>query len=131
MKRRWTILFFIALSPLIGLSWLASKIGFSMWDTFNLGMLGLLVAAAASCYAAIRAVPTKWPAIVTLVASLPMFRDVMRVVDMIGEVVRWFGPSFVLICIGSIATTVTSAVLLVLAPPKPPSDPVAPARVVD
>jgi len=132
VKRRWTILFFIALSPLIGLSWMASKVGFSLFDTFNIGLFGLMVSAAVAGFAAVRSVPRKWPAIVALVASLPMFRDSLRVIDMLGAVLKYFGPSFPIVVFGSLATTVTALVMCFLKPPAPPKDPaVAPARVVD
>lgn len=132
MKRRYTILFYIALSPLIGLSWLGSRIGVSIWGMFNISLLGMLVAATAAGIAAKLAIQTKSPAIVAGVASIPMALEMLKIGASLTRMLDFIGPSLILIVFGSIATFVASWAIAVLAVPPPPRDPqVAPARVVD
>ncbi len=134
MKRRYTVLFFVALSPLIGLSWLAAQWDLSVWSLIRgVGMFGMLLAAAAAGYALVTKRNDKLWAIVAAVASVP---NALQMFDVFSAL-RWLmddrvGVAILLISLGSIATLATAIVVSVLPPPRPPQDPqVAPARVVD
>jgi len=137
MKRRYTILFFVALSPLIGWSWLAAQWNTSMWNMANgIGIFGMLAAAVVAGYALVAKRNEKGWAVITAVASLPYAAQMLSLVgnvsffmDMLGDTA---GVAILLISFGTIATLVTAIVVAVLPPPRPPQDPqVAPARVVD
>ncbi len=131
MKRRYTILFFIALSPLIGMSWLGSTLGFSMWS-MHLGTIGMVVGAAAAGYAAFCATTRKWPAVLALVTTLPMLPGDIQALGDLGYFMETIGLSIVLVFVGSLATAVAALVVTVLPVPPLPREPqVAPARVVD
>ena len=132
MTARWTFLFFASLTPLIGLSWLASKIGYSLWQMFSLSLVGMVAAAAAASYAVVRVPHAKWPAIVAFVASLPMGVDMVQVIPSFGDIYDLLGVPFVLIVFGALGTMFIALAVIVSTLPPAPKDPaVAPARVVD
>ena len=134
MKRRYTVLFFVALSPLIGCSWLAAQWEMSMWSMIRgIGMFGMLVAAAAAAWALVGKRNDKTWAVIAAVASVP---NALQMLDVFGAV-RYLmddlvGVAILLISLGSIGTLGTAITISVLPQPRPPQEPqVAPARVVD
>ena len=132
MKRRYTILFFLALSPLVGLSWLASTVGFPLWSTRSFGLVGMILAAVIAGVAMVRNANARWPAGVAAVALLPNTVDMLRIVGQVADFVKFLGASLVLIVFGSLAAVVTAIVIAVLPVPPPPREPqVAPARIIE
>jgi hypothetical protein len=132
MKRRYTILFFVALSPLIGLSWLATTIGFSMWAMRGIGLFGMILAAIIAGFAMVRNVDVRWPAGVVALVSLPNASEMLRVVGQLGDLLTLLGASLVLVVVGSLATVASALAIALLPKPPPRAEPqVAPARVVD
>lgn len=130
MKRRYTILFFVALSPLIGLSWFAAQYDTSVWMFRSLGMYGLILAAGAAAYALIRRVTTKTPAVVAAVGSaLLTLQTVAHFFDYL-RFAADLGFPLALAVIGTPATFVTAVAIAVMKPPVERSS-IAAARVVD
>jgi hypothetical protein len=132
MKRRYTVLFFVALSPLIGLSWFAAQYNTSIWMFRSLGIYGLIVAAIAGLYALVRHSTSKGPAIVAAVASALMTLQTLPHIAAYLRVALDLGWPLLIAILGTPATFATALAISVLPLPAPPKDPqVAPARVVD
>jgi hypothetical protein len=132
MKRRWTILFYLALAMLIGMSWLASKFGMGMMQLMNVGLAGAIAAAIVAFVAMVNNIDSKWPAVVVVICSLPFAADAVRLLPDIVLVVEYFGPSALVVVFGNLATIAFGlAVLIARRPPPQEPPPVAPARIVD
>lgn len=130
LKRRYTILFFVALSPLIGLSWFAAQYNTSVWMFRSVGMYGLIVAALAAGYALVRRVANKNPAIIAAVGSalltvqtVPHFFDYLRFATDLGF-------PLALAIVGTPATFGTALAIAIMKPPAERPR-IAAARVVD
>ncbi len=130
MKRRYTVLFLVALSPLIGLSWFAAQFNVSVWITGSISMYGLIGAAAAALYALLRRSTTKIPAVVAFVASLPMAVQLTPFMASHLAAAFDYGPPLAITIVGAPVTCVTALCVALLPAPASPREPqVAPARV--
>jgi len=131
MKRRWSVLFWSALAALIGLSWLAKSFGVLVTE-LGVSLFGMVAATAIAFLAMVKGFRQKWPAATVLVCAAPMALQVFRLLPDIALIIRYFGPPFAVIILGTIATVASAVAILTMLPPKPPQPPpVAPARVVE
>ena len=132
VKRRWSLLFWLSLTTLIGVSWLASTFGMDMMSLLTVGMIGAVAAAIVAFFAMIRNVQQKWPAAVVLICAGPFGLDTIRALTDIAMLVNVIGVSILLVVLGNLGTIAYAIVVLASRPPAPPpAPPVAPARVVD
>jgi hypothetical protein len=131
MKRRWSLLFWLSLSPLIGLSWFASTIGVGTTQFVDWRTVGMIAATVVAFVAMTRKIEDKWPAVTALVASVPFGFQALRVLPDLVMLVRTFGFSLAVMVAGSLATIACAIWILAAPPPAPRPPPIAPARVVD
>jgi hypothetical protein len=132
--KRWSILFWSALSSLVGMSWLARSFGVPLSALVSAALLGMIGACTVAFFAMIRKVPYKWPAAVALVLAGPMALEFIRTLPQIPDILHYFGFSFpfLLVLAGTAVTVVSAIVILAAQPPTPPPPPQVPsARVVD
>lgn len=130
MRARWRLLFWISLGSLIGLSWVAQRIGVSMWGIMTVPFLGMVFGAIVAFVAMVRNLAPKWPAVAVLVCSIPMDLDLLRAVWALPYFVNEVGFPAALFLAGAFGTIVVASFILIADPPRPPpEDPIARAQV--
>ena len=130
MRARWRLLFWIALGALVGLSWVAQRMGAPMLGMVNVPFLGMVVAAIVAFSAMITGVREKWPAAVVLACWIPMALDIVRALRVLEYFFHDVGLPAVLFIGGGAATcAVATWILVTPIPAPPPDDPIARAEL--
>lgn len=132
MKRRWAVIASSALVCLIGWSWLASKWGLSSLSLGGIRMIGMVVSCVVAFGAMRKDVRAKWPAVISLVGSVPMLILALQLMGDVRTLVQLLGAPIVVVLAGGLATSAAALIVAILPLPLPPAPPpVAPARVVE
>ena len=130
MRARWRLLFWISLGSLIGLSWVAQRMGAPMMGFMNVPFIGMVIAAIVAFGAMVTSVKDKWPAAVVIACGLPMALDMLRAWFGLPYFVREVGAPAALFLGGAAATFAQALFILLAQPPKPPpEDPIARAEL--
>jgi hypothetical protein len=130
MRARWRLLFWIVLGSLIGLSWVAQRMGAPMWGLVNVPFIGMVVAAVVAFFAMVTTAEDRWPAAVVLACWIPTALDLLRATIILPYFIREVGAPAALFLGGSVATFVQALYILFARPPEPPrEDPIARAEL--
>lgn len=130
MRARWRLLFWIVLGSLIGLSWVAQRMGAPMMGLVNVPFIGMVVAAIVAFGAMVTNTSDRWPAGVVIACWIPMALDMLRAAIVLPYFVHDVGAPAALFLGGAAATFAQALYILLAPPPKPPpEDPIARAEL--
>jgi hypothetical protein len=130
MRARWRILFLLSLTTLIGWAWLAQRYQFSLWNWFNIDLIGMIIATGVAFHSMVTNARQPWRAWIAIVAVLPAAFHMWQALPHITQLVESLGVPGTIIFAGTFgtlgwATFVACASL----PPPPREDPIARAEV--
>src|SRR6185295_11684081 len=106
MHTRWRLLFFSALSALIGVAWLAEAFHMSMLRWLNVQLLGMILAAIVSFAALVTNTRRRWPAAVALICAGPMAQGLYHALKILPDFLRLTRTPGVLMIVGSLGAIV-------------------------
>lgn len=129
VQRRWRWLFGFALVCLTGVAWLARTFQSSVFDWFNVDVLGMIGCAVIGLAGAITRSRKRWPAVIAVVCAAPLAASTLRMLGFFPRLVTELGPAVVLMFVGSLVTAGWALYLAVTPPPPERSEPIPPARV--
>ncbi len=121
-------MFGCSLVPLIGLTWIAQRLGMSQGMWIAGPTLGLIAACVLGLGGAVTGTRKRWPAVGALLCSAPMVVMLAEMAPLLPRFVALTGVPGVMCLVGSLATAVAAGAILLLAPPRNPFDRIPPAR---
>ena|SRR5450432_3839411 len=129
MRARWRLLFWISLTSLIGVAWLAERFGASLWQWMSMQLAGTLIGTAAAFVAMVINSRSRWFAWVALVCWLPMAYDLGGVFGHIVDFAHNEDVPAVLFVVGGLLTPIVALWIGLTPVPAVREEPIARARI--
>ena len=104
MRARWRLLFWAALTALVGVSWVAQRYGAQRLGLATPAVIGMLVALVVAFVAMVTSARGRGPAWVVLACWLPAGADLVRALGWLGAFFAADGVAAVVLLVGCAAT---------------------------
>jgi hypothetical protein len=130
MSTRWSWLLWSAAVIVLGGGWMIVRYGVPPRDWISLQLASVSCAVGVAAYARVTVSRKRWLAAIVLVCVSPMAQLVYNLGADVIFVLQWGGLPVLMMVGGTIATVISTVVILVSALPPEPDECVARARVL-
>lgn len=107
---------------------MSQQLGFSLANFLSLQLLGMVAAAGFAFYGIVSDTERKWPAAVALFCIAPLGQTLLSSIGSLPFLISYLGPGGLLFFAGAGATIVVALVILLASPPRP-AEPIAKAEI--